>query len=178
MAWDPDERYLATASDDKTLLLWAAQTGERLRMLEGHSNYVFCCAFSPRHSSLVRPWVSLLSSAVYRGRRLLSHTACHPVGSTCTAATQFPASPAQFKSCMCGRHAARPATRYPCLRSVAHVLQNTMSSGRGIGRWRFPFSAGTLHAVPRHRLDYVLYRDWTRLPLRKGTRHSLVHDIR
>ena len=53
VAWDCDDRYLATASDDKTLLLWAAQTGERLRQLEGHTNFVFSCAFSPHNGSLV-----------------------------------------------------------------------------------------------------------------------------
>ncbi len=54
VAWDPDDRYLATASDDKTLLLWAVETGEKLRTLEGHTNFVFCCAFNPKQSSLVR----------------------------------------------------------------------------------------------------------------------------
>lgn len=64
VAWDWDDRYLATASDDKTLLLWAAQTGERLRLLEGHTNFVFSCAFSPRNSSLVPPWAPLLDMPV------------------------------------------------------------------------------------------------------------------
>ena len=64
VAWDWDDRYLATASDDKTLLLWAAQTGERLRLLEGHTNFVFSCAFSPRNSSLVPPWAPLPDTLV------------------------------------------------------------------------------------------------------------------
>ncbi len=54
MAWDPSDRYLATASDDRTLILWGAAAGERLRTLEGHTNFVFCCAFNPRQSSLAR----------------------------------------------------------------------------------------------------------------------------
>ena len=64
VAWDWDDRYLATASDDKTLLLWDAQTGERLRLLEGHTNFVFSCAFSPNNSSLVPPWVPLPDTLV------------------------------------------------------------------------------------------------------------------
>ena len=54
VAWDPSDRYLATASDDRTLILWGAAAGERLRTLEGHTNFVFCCAFNPRQSSLAR----------------------------------------------------------------------------------------------------------------------------
>lgn len=72
VAWDPDDRYLATASDDKTLLLWAVETGEKLRSLEGHTNFVFCCAFNPKQSSLVRspqrapPWPLLLANSCQR----------------------------------------------------------------------------------------------------------------
>ena len=69
VAWDCDDRYLATASDDKTLLLWAAQTGERLRRLEGHTNFVFSCAFSPKNSSLVPPWAPPPDTLVRLRRR-------------------------------------------------------------------------------------------------------------
>lgn len=65
VAWDCDDRYLATASDDKTLLLWAAQTGERLRQLEGHTNFVFSCAFSPQNNWLVPPWAPLLAPRLW-----------------------------------------------------------------------------------------------------------------
>ena len=47
-AWESSSgRYLCTASDDQTLKLWDASNGACLRTLEGHTNYVFCCAFNP-----------------------------------------------------------------------------------------------------------------------------------
>ena len=76
VAWDPDDRYLATASDDKTLVLWAAQTGERLRTLEGHSSFAFCCAFSPLGSSLVTSWIPCLLQSCAYTTSWLSWTAC------------------------------------------------------------------------------------------------------
>lgn len=60
IAWEHRDRYLATASDDTTLRLWEAATGECLRTLEGHTHYVFCCAFNP-----VKPILVMTLSAMY-----------------------------------------------------------------------------------------------------------------
>ena len=47
MAFSPDGRLLATASADKTARLWDPDTGEQLRTLTGHTDWVFGVAFSP-----------------------------------------------------------------------------------------------------------------------------------
>jgi WD40 repeat protein len=36
IALSPDDRYIASASDDKTVGLWDVATGQRIRVLEGH----------------------------------------------------------------------------------------------------------------------------------------------
>lgn len=53
VAWTHDGRYLATASDDKTLRVWDAATGGTVRLLLGHTHYVVCCAFSAGSNLLV-----------------------------------------------------------------------------------------------------------------------------
>ena len=47
MAFSPDGRLLATASEDKTARLWDPATGKNLRTLTGHTNAVMGVAFSP-----------------------------------------------------------------------------------------------------------------------------------
>jgi WD40 repeat protein len=47
VAFSPDSRLLASASDDKTVRLWDAATGALQRTLEGHSDVVLSVAFSP-----------------------------------------------------------------------------------------------------------------------------------
>ena len=42
VAWSPDAPMVATASDDKSLRLWDATTGDALVEFRGHDNFVFC----------------------------------------------------------------------------------------------------------------------------------------
>ena len=45
IAWSPEGRTLATASYDKTIRLWNAESGECVRTLEGHRHHVNSVAF-------------------------------------------------------------------------------------------------------------------------------------
>jgi WD40 repeat protein len=47
VAFSPDGRLLATASDDKTAGLWNPATGDCLRTLTGHDSRALGVAFSP-----------------------------------------------------------------------------------------------------------------------------------
>ena len=47
VAFSPDGRLLATASDDRTVRLWDPATGEHRRTLTGHTSWVREVAFSP-----------------------------------------------------------------------------------------------------------------------------------
>jgi WD40 repeat protein len=48
IAFSPDGKYIASGSDDRTILVWDAETGELTsRPFEGHTNAVISAAFSP-----------------------------------------------------------------------------------------------------------------------------------
>src|SRR5207302_1253287 len=47
VAFSPDGKRLASASSDKTVKVWDAQTGQELLTLKGHTGYVTSVAFSP-----------------------------------------------------------------------------------------------------------------------------------
>ena len=47
VAFSPDDRLLASASSDRRVILWNAQTGAESRMLKGHLAPVSAVAFSP-----------------------------------------------------------------------------------------------------------------------------------
>ena len=53
VAFSPDGTTLASGSYDKTIKLWNANTGDRLRSLVGHADIVLSVAFSPDGTSLV-----------------------------------------------------------------------------------------------------------------------------
>jgi hypothetical protein len=53
VAWSPTASYIATASDDKTLRLWSAETGDAFVEFRGHTNFVFSCRFNPQSNLLV-----------------------------------------------------------------------------------------------------------------------------
>lgn len=68
VAWSTDARFLCTGSDDKSLKIWDFGSGNCLKTLTSHSNYVFCCNFNPQSNliasgSVIRPlWVIIFRS--------------------------------------------------------------------------------------------------------------------
>ncbi len=52
IAWSPDGRRVATASDDSTIKLWNAENGTLVQTLEGPPTWVRCLAFHPTENLL------------------------------------------------------------------------------------------------------------------------------
>ena len=66
MSWSPDGAFLTSASDDGTLRTWSLSTGQCVRTLVGHTNFVLCVDYAPNgnmiasasYDGLVRLWDS------------------------------------------------------------------------------------------------------------------------
>ena len=52
VAFSPDGRWIATAGEDSTAVIWEAKTGEQVAVMEGHEGPVTSVAFSPNGETL------------------------------------------------------------------------------------------------------------------------------
>jgi WD40 repeat protein len=53
VAFSPDGNRIVSGSDDKSVRVWDAKTGEQLRELQGHTDSVTSVAFSPDGNRIV-----------------------------------------------------------------------------------------------------------------------------
>src|SRR5690606_18146241 len=47
IAFSPDDQYVATGSNDRTIRIWRARDGQLVRIMSGHRNGIKAMAFSP-----------------------------------------------------------------------------------------------------------------------------------
>ena len=52
VAYSPDGKTLASASSDKTVIIWSPETSRELQIFKGHRSAVTCVAFSPDGATL------------------------------------------------------------------------------------------------------------------------------
>lgn len=57
----PNNSYLATGSQDRTVRLWSTQDGKCVRLLQGHKSNILCLAFSPNGKQLASSGLCLLT---------------------------------------------------------------------------------------------------------------------
>ncbi|MEE0961888.1 MAG: hypothetical protein U0L54_05005, partial [Bacteroidales bacterium] len=52
-AYSPDGTKIISGSNDKTIKIWDANTGECLKTLEGHSQPVYSVSYSPDGTKII-----------------------------------------------------------------------------------------------------------------------------